>query len=75
MKKEKLIFHQDNALSQIDGNDGKTTWIALPIASAPTLFSRSGPQWLLAVCKPQKNASGKDIMLQWKSDIGNWGVF
>ena len=37
----------------------------------PTLFSRSGPQWLPAVCRPQ----GKEIWLQWRSDIGNWGVF
>ena len=28
---------------QVDRNDSKTTWIALRIASALTLFSRSGP--------------------------------
>ena len=28
-------------VSQVDCNDGKTTWIALWIASIPTLFSRS----------------------------------
>ena len=44
-------------VSQVDYNDGKTTWIALQIASAPTLLSRSGPQWLLAVCRPQKKCS------------------
>ena len=60
-------------MSQVDCN--KTTWIALQIASTPTLFSRSGLQWLLAVCRPQKNAPGKEIWLQWRSDIGNWGVF
>ena len=31
--------------------------------------------WLLAVCRPQKNAPGEEIWLQWRSDIGNWGVF
>ena len=46
-------------VSQIDRNDGKTTWIALQIASALTLFSRSGPQRLLAVCRPQKMLQGK----------------
>ena len=61
-------------MSQVDRNDGKTTWTSLQIASATTLFSRSGPQRLLAVCRPQKNASGKEIWLQW-SDIGNWVVF
>ena len=76
MKKKKVPFHQDNApVSQVDRNDGKTTWIALWIASAPTLSSRSGPQQLLAVCRPQKNAPGKEIWLQWRSDIENWGIF
>ena len=39
-------------VSQIDRNDGKTIWITLRIASSPTLFSRSGPQQLVAVCRP-----------------------
>ena len=56
---------------QVDGNDGKTTWIAFWIASLNSLSSRSGPQRQLAVCKQQKNA----IWLQWRSDIRNWGVF
>ena len=62
-------------VSQVDPNDGKTTWIAFRIASAPIQFSRSGPQRLLAVCRPKKNALGKKICLPWRSDIGNWGVF
>ena len=61
-------------VSQVDCNDVKTTWIAFWIASTLTLFSRSGPQQLLAVCRPQKNAPEKQIWLQW-SDIGNWGIF
>ena len=61
-------------VSQVDHNDSKTTW-KLRIASAPSLFSRAGSQGLLAVCRPQKNAPGKEIWFQWKSDIGNWGVF
>ena len=36
-------------MSQVDHNNDKITWIALWIASAPTLFSRSGPQWILSV--------------------------
>ena len=62
-------------VSQVDHNDGKTTCIAFWIASAPTLFSRSSPQELLAVCRPQKNAPGKEIWFQWRSDIRNWGRF
>ena len=57
--KKKVLFHQDNA--QLDHNNGKTTQIALGIASVPTLFSRSGPQRLLSICRPQKNAPGKDL--------------
>ena len=62
-------------MSRVDHNDSKTTWIALQIAFAPTLFSRSGPQRLLAVFRPQKNAPGKEIWLQWRSDIENWDTF
>ena len=62
-------------VSQVVCNNDKTTWTALRIAFTPTLFSRSGPQWLLAVCRSQKNAPGKEIWLQWRSDIRNWGVF
>ena len=37
----------------------KLRWFALRIASATTLLSKPGPQWLLAVCRPQKNAPVK----------------
>ena len=50
-------------MSQVSCNDSKITWIALRIASAPTLFYRSGPQQLQAVCRAQKNAPGKEIWL------------
>ena len=59
--KKKVLFHQDNALCHKSINDGKTTWIALQIASIPALFSRFSPQQLLALCRPQKNAPGKEI--------------
>ena len=82
-KKQPQMKKEKNALSprqctvlQVDHNDGKTTWIALWIASAPSpLFFRSDPQRLLAVYRPLKNAPGKEIWLQWRSDIGNWGIF
>ena len=46
-------------MSQVDCNNGKITWIAFQIASAPTLFFRSYPQQLLALCRPQKVLQGK----------------
>ena len=72
-EEEKVLFYQDNALSQVDCNDSKTTWIALWIASAPTLFFRSSSLRLLAVCRSQKNAPGKEIWLQWRNDYGHLG--
>ena len=66
-----MLFHQDNEPC----HKLIVMMAKLWIASAPTLFSRSGSQWLLAVCRPQKNAPGKEIWLQWRSDIGNWGIF
>ena len=62
-------------VSQVGCNNGKTTWISLQIASASTLFSKSDSQWLLAVCRLQKNAPGKEIWLQWRNDIRNWSLF
>ena len=51
------------SVSQVDRNDGKTRWITLRIASAPTLFSRSDFYRLLTVCRLQKDAQGKEIWL------------
>ena len=33
------------------------------------------PWQLLAVCRRQKNTPDKEICLQWRSDIRNWGAF
>ena len=38
------------SLSQVTENDGEIVRIRLRTAAAPTIFSRSGPQRLLAVC-------------------------
>ena len=59
-KKKALSPKQFTAL-QVNCNNIKTTWIALWIGSTPTLFSRADPQWLLAICRPQKNASRKEV--------------
>ena len=74
-KKKSALSPRHWTVSQVDHNNSKTTWIAFWIASTPTLFSRSGLQQLLAVCRLQKNTPGKEIWFQWRSDIGNWGIF
>ena len=56
-------------------SDGQIEWIKLQIASSSTIFSRSGPQRLLALCWPEKNSPGKDIWLQWRNDCRNWSLF
>ena len=40
-------------------SDRQIKWIKLRIASSPTIFSRSGPQRLLALCWPEKMLQGK----------------
>ena len=70
-KEEKsALSPRQYTLSQVNRNDGKTTWIALWIASAPHphLYSPDlVPQQLLAVFRHQKNAPGKDLapMKKW----------
>ena len=59
MQKKKVLFHQDNAPCQLHENDGQVEWIKLWIASSPTIFSRSGPQRLLALCWLENMLQGK----------------
>ena len=72
IKKKNLL--SSSVVSQVDRDDSKTTWIPLRISPA-TLCSRSGLLWPLAVCGSQKNATEKEIWLQWRNDNGNWGIF
>ena len=67
-EKSALLLRQCIVL-QVDCYDHKTTWIALWLASTTTLF------YFSPVCRPQKNAPGKEIWLQWRSDTGKWDVF
>ena len=74
MKKEKVLFHQDNAPChkyQFVAMITKLHELHFELLQHPLLFSRSGPQQQLAICRPQKNAPGKKVWLQWRSDIGN----
>ena len=75
MKKKSALSPRQCTISPVDRNDSKTTWVALRIASSPSLFSRSSPQRLLAVCKPQNNAPWENTWLQWRTDIRTWRVF
>ena len=76
MKKKKVLFHQDNALCHKSiAMMAKLHELHFELLPHPPLFSRSYPQQLLAVFRPQKNAPGKEIRLQWRSDIINRGIF
>ena len=59
--RKSALLPRQCTMSQVNRNDGKTAWIALHIVSVPTIFSRTGNQQLLAVCRPQKNAPKKDL--------------
>ena len=51
-------------MAQVARYHGEVEWIELRLASAPTIFTGSGPQRLLPVCRSQKNAPRKEILLQ-----------
>jgi hypothetical protein len=59
LKKKSAVSSRKCTVSQINQNDGKIAWIRLLIASPSTVFSRSGPERLFSVCRPQKNACWK----------------
>ena len=46
-------------MPKVHENDGQIEWIKLRIASSPTIFSRPGPQRLLALYWPEKMLLGK----------------
>ena len=46
-------------MSQVPRYHGEIEGIELRIAYAPTIFTGSGPQRLLSVCRPQKMLQGK----------------
>ena len=76
IKKKKVLFYQDNApCPKSIATIGKLHELHFILPPQQLYSSDMALMWLLAVCRPQKNARGKDIWLQWRSDIGNWGVF
>ena len=69
MKKEKgALSTRHCTISQVNHNDGKTTWIALWIAFAPTLFYRSGPPTATSCLQTSKERSKKRDLTPMK----NW---
>ena len=76
-KKKKVFFYQDNTPC----HKSIVTMAKLHelhsqlLPNSPYSPDLAPPQRLLAVCRPQKNAPEKEIWLQWRSDIRNWGVF
>ena len=71
MQKKSAVPPRQCTMPQVHENDSQIEWIKLRISSSPTIFSRSGPQRLLALCWPEKNAPGKEIRLRWRSDCRN----
>ena len=58
-KEKSAVPPRQWTLTQIHDNDGQIEWIKLRIASSPTIFSRSGPQRLMALCWPEIILQGK----------------
>ena len=76
MQKKQVLFNQDIApYHKSIKKMVKLNELKLQITSSPTIFSRSGQQRILALCWPGKNAPGKEIWLQWRSDCRKWGLF
>ena len=75
MKKKKVLFHQDNALChKLIATMAKLHELRFNLLPHPLYSLHLAPQRLLAICRCQKNAPGKEIWLQWRSDIRNSGV-
>ena len=74
--KGKVLFYQDNASchepmkTMVKFNELSSKLLPHPPHSPDV-----APQRLLALCWPEKNAPGKEIWLQWRSDYRNWGLF
>ena len=63
-KQRSAVPPRQCTVAQVHENDGQIELIKFRIVSSPTLFSRSDPQRLLALCCPEKNAQEKEIWLQ-----------
>jgi hypothetical protein len=77
LKKKSAVSSRQCTVSQINQNDGEIAWNRLRNASSSTVFSRSGPQWLFSVCRPQQNACWKEIIevIEKRGNRRNWDLF
>ena len=74
-EEEKVLFHQDNApCHKSIATMAKLHEMHFELLRTHPIL-QIWPQWLVAVCRPQKNAPGKEIWHQWRDDIGSWRVF
>ena len=67
MKKKSALSPRHCIVSQVDRYDSKTTWIALWIASALTLFSRSGEDLfadLKRMLQGKRFGSNEEVLLE-----------
>ena len=74
-QEKSALLPRQCAMSQVARYHGEIEWIELRIASTTTIFTGSGPQQLLPVCRPQKNAPRKEILLQRGSHHRNERLF
>ena len=75
-EEEKVFFHQDNALLHKSITAmAKLHEFNFKVVLHPPYSPYLAPTnyWLFADLKRKKK--GKEIWLQWRSDIRNWGVF
>ena len=71
-EEEKLLFHQDHVPRHMSiATMAKLHELHLELVPQPSYISRPPPRWQLAVWRPQMNALGKEIWLQWRNDIRN----
>ena len=66
---------RQRAVSQVTKNDGEIVRIRLLTAAAPTVFSRSCPQRLLALCTTSKMTGREKISFRQRDDHRMWEVF
>ena len=66
-EEKSILSLRQGTVSKVDNNDSKTTWTALRITSAPTLFSRYSPgdYWLFADLKKCSRERDLAPMKKW----------
>ena len=71
-RRKSALSPRQCTMSQFDRNNGKLHDLHFVLLKHPTYSPYLPPS---DYCITQKSAPGEEIRLQWRSDIGNWGVF